>query len=102
MLMEYVAKIILDHRNKSRQTRRRTSYEAVKAQIFRRLGNKCHRCGEPDLLVLQIDHIKGGGTKERQGISSLARYQKVLENIKKYQILCANCNIRKRWENKEH
>jgi hypothetical protein len=84
-------------KNKTRQC----SYSEIKTQIFRRLGNKCYRCGEADLLVLQIDHIHGGGTRERKGKGSLERYKIVLGNINRYQILCANCNIRKRWENKE-
>jgi len=42
------------------------------------LGGVCVRCGFSDIRALQIDHIKN-----------------------KYQLLCANCNWIKRYEDKE-
>lgn len=56
----------------------------------------CNNCGEDDLLVLCLDHIKGGGTKETKRGESFH-----LMLIKQgypdgFQILCANCNQRKR------
>lgn len=79
-----------------------------KFQIFKMLGNKCARCGETDWRVLQIDHVNGGGTQERL-IEGKRRgnafyrwiYLQILNGSKKYQLLCANCNWKKRYENEE-
>lgn len=72
------------------------------------LGGKCVRCGFNDPRALQIDHINGGGSKERKKIKpSASGFNKIvlksfLAGENKYQLLCANCNWIKRVENKEH
>lgn len=69
------------------------------------LGGKCVRCGFSDIRALQIDHINGGGYREIKDISSKTRLRLVVESVKnkemKYQLLCANCNWIKRYEDKE-
>lgn len=69
------------------------------------LGNKCIRCGFSDERALQIDHIQGNGNKERKTITTNLN-KIVVESISKgenkYQLLCANCNWIKKFENKEH
>ena len=69
------------------------------------LGGKCVKCGMNDYRCLQIDHINGGGSKEVREISSYSRYKWIVDNIEeaknKYQILCANHNWIKRFENGE-
>jgi RNase P subunit RPR2 len=82
----------------------------LKMQIMELLGNKCSNpdCyvlgGCKDLRCLQIDHVHGGGCKERK-FHSEERYRrirdKILSGSKEYQLLCANCNWIKRVENKE-
>lgn len=67
---------------------------------------RCVKCGFDDFRALQIDHINGGGIREREGISEKAYYRYIFslptnEAKKKYQILCANCNWIKRHENRE-
>ncbi len=71
----------------------------------------CVICGESRLACLSLDHINGGGTKERKKSSfihgSYARYLNLLElklggcsmNL---QTLCMNCQWVKRFENNEH
>lgn len=55
--------------------------------------NKDGTIGCADLQVLQVDHVNGGGTKERQRMSYDSLYRKVLKNTTgDYQLLCANCN----------
>ena len=61
------------------------------------LGNKCIHCGETDWECLQIDHIDGGGCKEFRKIGPQGIVRKVLKGAKDYQLLCANCNWRKRY-----
>lgn len=80
---------------------------SVKVSAHSILGSKCVKCGFEDSRALQIDHIFGGGTKERKeyknGITQF--YKKVIESVlkkeNKYQLLCANCNWIKRDENRE-
>jgi hypothetical protein len=70
--------------------------------VLEALGGKCVRCGIDDWRVLQIDHINGGGSKERKQVTSIDRYYKdMLLSPEKYQVLCANCHQIKRYEEKE-
>jgi len=63
----------------------------------------CAFCGESDIIVLQIDHINGGGTRHRKEIHEATGnsfyYWLIKNNYPSgYQVLCANCNTRKRWQ----
>ena len=76
----------------------------MRAQIIANLGGVCILCGFSDPRALQIDHIKGGGKKELATFRGNFRnfYRKVLTGeIDHVQLLCANCNWIKRYENKE-
>jgi len=68
------------------------------------LGGKCVVCGLDDWRVLQIDHINAGGFKDKKMITQ-GYWKQVIESFlkkeNKYQLLCANCNWIKRFENKE-
>jgi len=70
------------------------------------MGGKCVRCGESDWRCLQIDHVNGDGNKDRNQRNNYTKYFKgIIEEVKtgskRYQLLCANCNWRKVYENKE-
>lgn len=75
----------------------------LRNSILDLLGRKCIRCGFDDLRALQIDHINGGGTKERKELGNqYNRYRHILKmKGEGYQILCANCNRIKVHENHE-
>ena len=63
------------------------------------LGSQCVCCGEDRDSFLDIDHIYGGGSKERREKGPAFVYSDVLkmENPRtKYQLLCSNCNQSKR------
>lgn len=69
-------------------------------------GNKCNKCGFADKRALQIDHVSGNGNKERKETINVATFYRnvlksFLDNENKYQLLCANCNWIKRYENNE-
>lgn len=68
-----------------------------KVQIFNFFSNKCGRCGVADARLLQIHHVKGGGTKERDGLDYLTYYRKIFKSLQTnpndYKLLCANCHI---------
>lgn len=69
------------------------------------LGGKCMKCGFSDKRALQIDHINGGGGKDRKEQSGNFNKQVLKSFLKKenkYQLLCANCNWIKRYENNEN
>lgn len=74
----------------------------LKVQAYHILGDKCIRCGFSDIRALQIDHINGGGCKELKKLTSPGVYRKVIKYATGYQLLCANCNWIKRFENHEN
>jgi len=82
--------------NKNRREKNRT----LKLQIIHEYGGKCVCCGITQIEFLTIDHIYGGGNKERReagkGMCALYR-QLIAQNFPKdrYQLLCFNCNIAK-------
>ena len=75
----------------------------VKARAHEILGGKCARCGFADGRALQIDHIKPIGNKRRRGMSTVQLLRDVIKGeASNLQLLCANCNWIKRFENNEH
>lgn len=57
----------------------------------------CIRCGIADIDVLTIDHINGGGAKHRREVGhSFYRYLIKGGYPSGYQVLCCNCNMKKR------
>ena len=84
---------------------RRERHAEVKKLLFEKLGNACKRCGFSDTRALQIDHVHGGGKKDLvRGAHSTSRLMQLLnmENLHDYyQLLCANCNWIKSYENGE-
>jgi hypothetical protein len=80
-------------------------HQDMRAKAIKALGGMCAKCGMDDYRCLQIDHIHGGGCKELREVSSYTRYKKIVEDpdaaAKTYQVLCANHNWIKRFENDE-
>jgi 5-methylcytosine-specific restriction endonuclease McrA len=80
----------------------------LREKVINKLGGKCAICGYAG-PALQIDHINNNGYEERKkfynnpiwnycgcGTYYYKLYKKILSNdIKDYQLLCANCNIEK-------
>ena len=92
--------------NLEREREKRRDYnKRNRIEIVRMFGGECQRCGYKDWRALQIDHVDGGGSKERRMLShnlTAVFWKKEKEkNPKKYQLLCANCNWIKRYENNE-
>lgn len=103
-------------RNEQRRLRRRTDavFRKIEQQrersfTYRRrlraiefLGGACSRCGNGDVRVLEIDHVKGDGNLDRrigrdQGVAC-TELAKGIAPQGKYQLLCANCHCIKHWE----
>jgi len=85
------------------RTRKTECRTQTRLKIIEILGGKCVRCGETDMRCLQVDHVNGGGNKERRntGNNNSKLYRRMLEHPEDYQLLCANCNWKKRYENNE-
>lgn len=77
------------------------AYYRLKDEVFNLLEGSCRRCGHKDWGVLQIDHVLGGGGKERDEIGYSQTLRKMRDELKsgegrdRYQLLCANCHHRK-------
>ena len=84
--------------------RRKTHRKVVRTEIIKLLGGKCVRCGWNDPRALCIDHIKGGGTRERKSFKDLYAYYRAIlaRQGAGCQLLCCNHNAIKRIEEKEH
>lgn len=77
-----------------------------KEAVYTLLGNRCSNpncrylnddgtLGCTDIRLLHIDHIKGGGRREREAVHGNVRtlHKKILKTEGKgYRLLCANCN----------
>ena len=91
------------------RNKRRLSQQAqqLRTEIFKLLGDKCIKCGFSNIYALQIDHVNGGGHKAliKMRKNTKKYYMEILDHIKngskEYQLLCANCNWIKRYENEE-
>jgi len=96
---EYYKKMPDDARAKWRE-HNRLSYHKMRDEIYKGLGNQCARCGNSDRAVLQVDHIHGGGGKERLDLGVTKSYRILRDRLRKrdhtvrdeFQILCANCH----------
>ena len=88
-----------------------TYNQRIKLKLLELYGGRCNHCGIIDSRVLQLDHKYGNGIEDRmsasngRNIGGTYLYTLVLSGKRSkenYQILCANCNWIKRFENKEH
>jgi hypothetical protein len=90
-----------------REIRKRNNkeyYRKLRIATLELLDNKCCKCGFNDIRALQVDHINGGGSKEKKSITCVYwKYviNSILKEEGRYQLLCANCNWIKRVEEKE-
>jgi hypothetical protein len=81
---------------------RRNYHRKLRKAVVSFLGGKCARCNFSDERALQIDHVNGGGKQELKKIHGIPYLKKVLnDKTGAYQLLCANCNWIKRFENNE-
>lgn len=98
----------IDQDLNDKEKNKKKKFESKKL-LYEKMGGVCVKCGFSDYRALQIDHINGGGNKEIKFLRATKKhgfYHKIvleshLKNEKKYQLLCANCNWIKRFENNE-
>jgi len=78
----------------------------VRKAVLAYLGGKCvwPGCGWEDERALQVDHVNGGGVRERaKGGHTYALYVQIISGKREgeFQLLCANHNWIKRVEKGE-
>lgn len=84
------------HPDVARDLRRRK-----RSEVLAFFGGVCGRCGLADPETLHVDHIHGGGGKERKaGAGTVYEQHRLITTDPdaaraKYQLLCANCHARK-------
>lgn len=80
----------------------------LRAQMISAYGGKCECCGESEPTFLTLEHKNGGGNAERRlyggGKNSGSGGQRILLRLRregwpkdKYTVLCANCNMARKW-----
>lgn len=75
--------------------------KSIRMEVLNYYSNgsmECNCCGEKELDFLSIDHIDGGGYKQRkiQGVgTNLTKWLKTNDYPKGFQVLCMNCNFGK-------
>lgn len=75
----------------------------LKVEVINAYGGRCRKCGFKDIRALCIDHVNAGGKRDKYYGRGRAMYW-FLKRSKYppgYQVLCANCNLIKAFENKE-
>lgn len=109
---ERMAKFRLLHPDKAKLDSQKNTQrqKLVKVEVLTHYGNgklSCVKCGMDNPSCLSIDHINGGGNKERilnktRLSSAFYRWLKKNQYPDGYQTLCMNCQFIKRFERNEH
>ncbi len=86
---------IIKHQKSERgKMLRRRNHRKLREEAMSGYGGKCECCGEDRYEFLAIDHVNGGGRKEREKLSTYQIARKIVNNNfpKEYRVLCHNCN----------
>lgn len=76
----------------------RARHDKLRHEVFTKLGGKCVACGVSDYRVLQLNHINGGGHRQREerklvGDKLLLAILKGTIDNALFDVRCANCNM---------
>ncbi len=71
------------------------SYKILKEKALSKLGHKCVVCGELNSDYLELDHINNDGYKDGRPRNSIQYFVKNELDVSKFQLLCANCHLKK-------
>jgi len=95
-------------RREQKRDRRKSYNQEYKERAYEILGGmKCIRCGFSDPRALELDHINSDGYIDRIKGKNGGRnpYKWIIQHPeeakRKFQVLCANCNRIKMWEENE-
>lgn len=78
--------------------------KGLKTLVIDLLGGKCAACGMAEQDVLQLDHIHGGGNRERTTFGRGYRLHREIRDGRRNDIrlLCPTCNIKARLYGPDH
>jgi len=85
----------------------RKTHHQKRLELLQLVGDtKCAKCGFTDWKALQLDHKNGNGLDDKKRIGFGKKYMQYYLNHpqeakEKLQVLCANCNWIKRYDNNE-
>lgn len=85
---EFKKQRYINHQNHRRRLRE---------EVISKYGGLCACCGETEIKFLCIDHVNGGGNKERKEVKQSSLYYRLKREpvSDQYQVLCHNCNFAK-------
>lgn len=99
---EYAKKYYWSHREECRISKQKCNdkFKLATLQRYSSTIPTCAVCGEKDILVLCLDHINGAGEAQRKELNVIGgvSFYRKLKNQgypDGFQVLCANCNLRK-------
>jgi hypothetical protein len=95
------------HRTPKQRANKRAGKHRLREAVLTKFGNKCSwpGCDWNDPRALQIDHVHGGGSAEQKAMKrcTVKLYKKVLgDTTGMYQLLCANHNMIRRYEEQQN
>lgn len=70
----------------------------LRQEVIKAYGGVCQCCSESRIEFLAIDHIEGGGRKQRESIGGDAHFYSWLRKNNfppGYRVMCHNCNFAK-------
>jgi hypothetical protein len=75
----------------------RQRHRSLRLKAFSYYGYECTWCKENDFNVLVLDHIKNDGARDRgkMGATMYGRIVRSGKKFKRFQAVCANCNMAK-------
>ncbi len=80
-----------------KRLRAHESGQALKRDMVTAYGGCCACCGEKEIAFLTLDHVGGGGAKDRAESGGSANVYRRLKRQgwpkEGYRVLCSNCNL---------
>ena len=66
----------------------------LRIEVMGHYGNECQCCGEKRMEFLAIDHVNGGGNKDRKNRrgSKIQTWLRANNYPEGFRLLCHNCN----------
>lgn len=61
-------------------------------------ARSCADCGEDDWVVLEFDHLRDKSAGVAELVAGGYRWESVLEEIEKCEVVCANCHHRRTYD----
>jgi hypothetical protein len=74
--------------------------QEIRSELLTAYGNICACCDEAEPSFLQLDHVNGGGRKDRESFVNPSAFYRELKRRgypkDEFRLLCSNCNFAKK------